>query len=63
MGRGKDDDQAAGAQDEGKVEIGYLRCDVSGGVSFIFGSTRSVDCIFRTTDKSFEQRFTGKIKR
>lgn len=55
------DTQPARAQST--VEIGYLRCDVSGGVSFIFGSTRSVDCIFTTADKSFEQRLSGKIRR
>ena len=55
------DTQSARAQ--GEVELGYLRCDVAGGVSFIFGSTRNVDCVFETTDRSFEQRFTGKIKR
>jgi Protein of unknown function (DUF992) len=32
---------------EGGVKAGYLKCDVEGNVSFIFGSSRDIHCCGR----------------
>jgi hypothetical protein len=31
------------------VKIGYLTCDVGGGVGYLLGSAKEVDCVFRST--------------
>jgi len=49
--------------DELDAQMGYLRCDVAGGVSFIFGSTRDVTCRYDPAEGSGSQRYTGKIER
>jgi Protein of unknown function (DUF992) len=45
------------------AEAGYLRCDVSAGVSFIFGSTRDVTCTYDPADGSKVQYYSGSIER
>ena len=44
------------------VKIGYLRCDVAGGVSFIFGSTREVDCVYTPAESDRVEQYTGEIQ-
>ena len=41
---------------------GQLKCRVEGGMSFIIGSSRAVDCVFRPTD-SPPERYTGRINK
>ncbi|WP_282607057.1 DUF992 domain-containing protein [Pelagibius sp. Alg239-R121] len=48
--------------DSPDVKAGFLRCDVEGGVSFIFGSSRDIACTFERPDKSVE-RYTGTIEK
>ena len=49
-------------QQTGHVRAGTLRCDVAAGTSFVFGSTREVNCVFTPTSGRAE-RYTGEIKR
>jgi hypothetical protein len=49
-------------QQEGRVAIGSLRCDVAAGTSFVFGSTRQVTCLFSPARGNAE-RYTGEIRR
>jgi hypothetical protein len=44
------------------VKVGYLRCDVAGSVSFIFGSTRDLTCTFEASDTHRIDSYTGEIK-
>jgi hypothetical protein len=44
------------------VKAGYLRCDVAGSVSFIFGSTRDITCTYETSDTHRVDNYTGQIK-
>ena len=44
------------------VNIGALSCHVSGGVGFIFGSSKDLDCVFKHTDGSTE-RYHGEINK
>jgi hypothetical protein len=45
------------------VKAGYLRCDVSGSVSFIFGSSRDLTCTFETSLTHRVDNYTGTIRR
>ena len=38
------------------VNVGSLSCTVSGGVGFVFGSSRTLDCLFTRTDGVGEHR-------
>jgi hypothetical protein len=47
---------------DGGVNVGALNCNVSSGIGFIFGSSRSLTCIFTRPDGTAE-RYTGDISR
>ncbi len=44
------------------VNVGSLTCNVAGGVGFVFGSSRTLNCLFTRTDGSAE-RYEGTIRR
>jgi hypothetical protein len=44
------------------VNIGALSCKVAGGVGFIFGSSKSLSCVFKRPDGSTE-RYRGTINK
>ncbi len=50
------------ANAEGSVNIGALSCQVSGGVGFIFGSSKDIECVFKHTDGETE-RYHGEINK
>jgi hypothetical protein len=57
--------QTPGAPDaRGKsgVNVGSLNCHVSGGVGFIFGSTKDLECLFARTD-GLAEPYHGEIKK
>jgi hypothetical protein len=58
VGAGTIPAQAAG----GGVNIGSLTCHVASGVSFIFGSSRDMNCVFARPDGKKES-YRGVIKR
>ena len=45
------------------VKAGFLRCDVGGSVSFIFGSSRNLNCVFETSNTHRIDNYTGTIRR
>ena len=51
--------QAAGRSG---ANVGSLTCKVAGGMGFIFGSSKDLDCIFARTD-GVGEKYTGAIKR
>ena len=51
----------AGAADT-SVNVGALSCHVSGGVGFIFGSSKDLDCVFKHPDGETE-RYHGEINK
>ena len=54
---------AAQAQTSPKgVNVGSLTCTVAGGVGFVFGSSKDLDCILAKTDGTAEH-YTGTIKK
>lgn len=51
--------QAAG---KSGVNAGSLTCNVAGGVGFVFGSSKSLNCLFARTD-GIAEPYTGTIKK
>ena len=50
------------ADAESSVNVGALSCHVSGGVGFIFGSSKSLDCVFKHANGETE-RYHGEINK
>ena len=44
------------------VNVGSLQCKVAGGVGFIFGSSKDLDCLLVRTD-GVAERYAGSINR
>ncbi|OLP53973.1 hypothetical protein BJF92_09490 [Rhizobium rhizosphaerae] len=44
------------------VKIGMLSCNVGGGVGYVIGSAKSVDCVFTST-RGTTDRYTGTIRK
>jgi hypothetical protein len=53
---------AAPAQAQSGVNVGSLQCNVSGGMGFIFGSSKDMSCLLVRTDGSAE-RYVGAINK
>jgi hypothetical protein len=53
---------APGEKHGSGVNAGSLSCEVAGGVGFIFGSSKALDCIFFRPDGRAE-RYAGKINK
>ena len=46
------------------VKIGYLTCDVGGGVGYLLGSAKEVDCVFRSSvGKERIDHYSGAIRK
>ncbi len=43
------------------VKIGVLKCNVSEGVGFIFGSSRSLSCVYVPSDSGRREFYSGSI--
>jgi len=52
---------SAGSAAESGVKAGYLKCDVEGNVSFVFGSSRDVHCTYTPDGKGRVDRYSGTI--
>ena len=52
----------ASAAEKG-VKAGYLRCDVAGGISFMFGSSRDLTCTYETSGTHRVDTYSGQIKK
>ena len=50
------------AEAENSVNVGALSCRVSGGIGFIFGSSKDLECIFKHPDGETE-RYHGEINK
>jgi len=46
------------------VKIGYLECDIGGGAGYVLGSSKEIDCVFRSLGgDEIEDRYTGEIRK
>ena len=44
------------------ISVGVLRCNAEGTISFIFGSTRDVSCVFDPAGDGANESYKGSIK-
>jgi len=54
---------AASANAAQGVKVGVLTCDVAGGIGYVIGSVKPVDCIFRPTHHHWRDRYVGSISK
>jgi len=48
----------------GGVRIGYLHCDIGGGVGYLLGSAKEVDCVFHPSSRyGRPDHYAGYIKK
>lgn len=45
------------------VRIGMLTCHVNGGTGWIIGSTKSADCMFKSSHEGWRDRYAGSMTR
>jgi len=45
------------------VKIGYLDCDIGGGVGYVLGSAKEVSCFFKSTDGKRSDNYTGALRK
>ena len=46
------------------VKIGYLECDIGGGVGYVLGSAKEIDCAFRSAmGREASDHYTGAIRK
>jgi len=48
---------------EEKIAVGQLTCGVRGGMSFVFGSSRDLRCVFNTNLTGQGERYEGSIQK
>ena len=48
---------------EAGVKLGVLTCDVEAGSSFIFGSSRGVDCVYAPSGDGPAEKYAGTIEK
>jgi Protein of unknown function (DUF992) len=46
----------------GGVKSGFLKCDVAGNLSFIFGSSRDIKCVYNPENGKPSENYAGTIK-
>jgi hypothetical protein len=55
-------DVAPEADDVGAVKIGTLSCEIGGGVGYVLGSAKELDCSFRSRT-GLTENYTGTIRK
>ncbi len=50
-----------GAEAKDGVKVGVLSCDIEGGVGFILGSSKGVDCVFEPSGGGDVEHYAGSI--
>lgn len=54
---------APAAHAEGRVELGMLDCQVSGGAGFIIGSTKDLTCTFNPAGGGRREAYVGEVRK
>ncbi|QWW69363.1 DUF992 domain-containing protein [Rhizobium sp. WYJ-E13] len=48
----------------GGVKIGYLDCNIGGGVGYVLGSSKQIDCVFQPTSRSESpEHYSGALRK
>lgn len=54
----------SGFDDErGGVKVGMLECDIGGGLGYVIGSAKELNCTFRPAHRRYVEHYTGNIKK
>jgi hypothetical protein len=48
---------------QGPVRVGLLECRVAGGVGFILGSSKALDCTYRPANRRYIEHYVGRINK
>ena len=49
------------AEAETGIKVGLLSCDIAGGIGYIIGSSKAVDCVFQPASGSRVEHYRGSI--
>ena len=52
---------ASAADAKSGVKVGMLSCGVEGGVGFIIGSSKAIDCVYQPASGSAPEHYSGSI--
>ena len=52
---------ASAADAKSGVKVGMLSCGVEGGVGFIIGSSKAIDCVYKPASGSASEHYSGSI--
>lgn len=52
---------ASAAEAKPGIKVGVLSCEVDGGVGFIIGSSKGVDCVYRPASGARPEYYSGSI--
>ena len=52
---------ASAAEANSGVKIGVLSCDIGGGIGFIIGSSKPVDCVYQPAGGGRAEHYSGSI--
>ncbi len=52
---------ASAAEAKSGVKIGVLSCEVEGGVGFIIGSSKGIDCVYKPSSGARPEHYSGSI--
>jgi hypothetical protein len=46
------------------VKIGYLTCDIGGGVGYVLGSAKEIDCVFHSSSSgALSDHYSGAVRK
>ena len=51
----------APSAEAGGIKVGLLKCHVAGGVGFLIGSSKDVECVFNPSGRGPDERYSGSI--
>lgn len=46
-----------------EAQVGLLNCTIEGGIGFIIGSKKTLNCVFERSDGRPSENYTGEIKK
>jgi hypothetical protein len=52
---------ASPAMAEGGIKVGLLTCHVNGGIGYIIGSSKKVDCVYKPAGNGAPEHYHGRI--
>lgn len=47
----------------GGVRIGVLDCEIGGGLGYVLGSAKEIDCVFKASRGGVSDQYTGTIRK